>query len=194
MPRWEHMCLCLDCLPRPPPSQTSRRNNSDGGEGGVTYITSTLFHQQTPHPRPSLSLCVSPSMLKTSVSTALSLLQAAAQMKTTSCSCPQTNKPNFLFLYEERQKQSEMEKSECDDPNKPEHVGSSKEEKQKDGRTDGRRRWGEECLQNVRREPKSTGQQTVREGKTRADKKTKYCSELPMSERTEEETVQTPSS
>lgn len=47
--------------------------------------------------------------------------------------------------------------------NKPERV---EVKKQKEGRTEGRRWWGEECLQNVRREPKSTGQQTVREGKT----------------------------
>lgn len=46
-------------------------------------------------------------------------------------------------------------------------------------------------LQYVKRGPKSTGQQTVREGKTRADKRTKYCSGLLMSESTEEETVQT---
>lgn len=63
--------------------------------------------------------------------------------------------------------------------------------KQKEGGTEGRRRWGEECLQNVRREPKSTGQQTVREGKTRADQKTKYCSGLLMSESTEIEAGQT---
>lgn len=42
--------------------------------------------------------------------------------------------------------------------NKPEHMGSSKGEKQKGGRTEGRRR----RVKNVGREPKSTGQQTVR--------------------------------
>lgn len=65
-------------------------------------------------------------------------------------------------------------KGTCLKTNKLGHVGSSKERKKlKEGRTEGRRRWGEErvkLLQNVRREPKSTGQQTVREGKTRADK------------------------
>lgn len=63
--------------------------------------------------------------------------------------------------------------------NKPEHVGSSKGQ-----RTERRRRrrrdgdgvgGGEGGVKNVSREPKSTGQQTVREGETGADKKTKRC-------------------
>lgn len=72
-------------------------------------------------------------------------------------------------------------------------MGSSKEGKnRKKAGQRGDEGGGEErakLLQNVGRGPKSTGQQTVREGKTRADKKTKYCSGLLMSESTEEETV-----
>lgn len=68
--------------------------------------------------------------------------------------------------------------------NKPEHVAVKNRRKAGQMEVEG---GVKNVSESVRREPKSTGQQTVREGKTRADKTTKYCS----SECTGEETAQT---
>lgn len=69
-----NMCVCVQtgCPVLPLPELHWEITLMAGKEGWPTSQL-PLFHQQTPHPCPPLSLCISPSILKTSVSTFLSL-------------------------------------------------------------------------------------------------------------------------
>lgn len=89
----------------------------------------------------------------------------------------------LLFIYKERHKkckEKHLEKGnrvDGDENKQTEHVGSSKGEKQKGGRTEGKKERREEEKKEWKTPPgcqeraKSTRQQTVREGNTSADKR-----------------------